>query len=114
MVSGEEIQMQLWKDFAGPFEEKPTHSFGSGVEGSLNPELTLLTSLLPRPGHRQQSGGRTCVELFRHKAPLNTWPSFLFCGEGIVSCVLAAPSPLSWVSQNCPALFPKGLVQSEW
>lgn len=37
--------MQLWKHFAGHFEEKPTHSLGSGVKGSLSPELTNIGPL---------------------------------------------------------------------
>lgn len=52
---GEEIQMKLWKHFAGDFEEKPTYSFGSMVNGSLFPELTLVTSspkAIPQPAVR--------------------------------------------------------------
>ena len=48
-VVGEEMQMQLWKCFAGHFEETPTYSFGSRVNRSLYPELTLVIPLLLRP-----------------------------------------------------------------
>lgn len=48
-AAAEDIQMQLWKHFAGHFEGKPTYSFGPRVRGSLFPELTPVTSLLLRP-----------------------------------------------------------------
>lgn len=60
--------MQLWKHFAGHFEEKPTYSLGSGVKGSLSPELTLAPSRLPRPFHSLESSGRTRVKLYQTRS----------------------------------------------